>query len=253
MDPAQALKLGDESDLTTPEGARVAFVTATPNPQTAVYLALHTDYSEEFVYSTDLPESECGEIAVKRLLQGNRGHYGPLEHPQLSLLVKADHNTIMQLRTHRVGVSFDVQSMRYTGDRICKVASGDLPVSDVFYMRLPGKYRNRQGKHYHWSSKDFHGMENFCWEASEEYRTLTGLGIAEEHARYVLPTCYFQNAMISGNLRTWLHFLDVRLKLDAQDEARAVMEMVAAHIESWAPQIYDWYQSARQGKALLAP
>lgn len=253
MEPTPAPEPVDERLLFTPEGAQVAFVTATPNPQTAVYLALHTDYSEEFVYSTDLSEPECGEIAVKRLLQGNRGHYGPLEHPQLSLLVKADHNTIMQLRTHRVGVSFDVQSMRYTGDRICKVASGDLAVGDVFYMRLPGEYRNRQGKHYEWSPKDYQDMQNVCWEASEEYRTLASLGVAEEHARYVLPTCYFQNAMISGNLRTWLHFLDVRLKLDAQDEARAVMEMIASHVKQWVPEIYSWYESARQGKALLAP
>ena len=47
-------------------------------------------------------------------LKADRGHWGPLEHPSLSLMIQADHNTMMQLRTHRVGCTFDYQSMRYT-------------------------------------------------------------------------------------------------------------------------------------------
>ena len=81
-------------------------------PQRLIYLALHTDYSEDLPHGTDYDEAKCGQIAVERLLRGDRGHYGPLEHPQLTLGIKTDHDTIMQLRTHRVGITFDVQSLR---------------------------------------------------------------------------------------------------------------------------------------------
>ena len=33
----------------------------------------------------NMSEKACGEAAVKRLLAGNRGHFGCLEHPQIVL------------------------------------------------------------------------------------------------------------------------------------------------------------------------
>ena len=54
----------------------------TPNPQQVIYTALHQDYSEGFVFDQKNiwpSETKCGEILVKRLLVGDRGHYGCLE------------------------------------------------------------------------------------------------------------------------------------------------------------------------------
>ncbi|MGK7899778.1 MAG: thymidylate synthase (FAD), intein-containing, partial [Xenococcus sp. (in: cyanobacteria)] len=58
---------------------RVEVIAKTPNPQQVIYAALHQDYSEGFVFDEqdNLPsEKKCGEIIVKRLLAGDRGHYG---------------------------------------------------------------------------------------------------------------------------------------------------------------------------------
>lgn len=225
----------------------------TPRPQRLIYLALHNDYSEDYCPDTELSETRCGEIAVKRLLQGERGHFGPLEGPQLSLIQRADHNTIMQLRTHRIGISFDVQSLRYTGERFEKVARGELPVDQVFYCRRPGIYRDRGGEPYEWTDSLAAVAQEHCIESCRRYLELRSFGVAEEQARGVIATSYFQNAVISANLRTWLHLLDVRLKLDAQLEVRAVGELVAGFIEDWVPEIYAWYSRYRRGKALLAP
>lgn len=232
---------------------RVERVAATECPQQLIYIALHNDYSEDFVCSTELPEDRCGEIAVERLLKGNRGHYGCLEHPQLTLALKADHNTIMQLRTHRVGVSFDVQSMRYSGKRIEKVAAGELPIEDVFYVRPPGKYRDRQGDPYEWTEDDAEESLAMAFSSAIDYWRLRERGVSEEQARGVLITNYYQNAIVSGNLRTWLHLLDVRLKADAQDEIRWLMELVSGQVQRWVPEIYAWYAENRRSKALLAP
>ena len=114
-------------------------------PQRLVFNALHADYSEDIPTSTELPEDRAGTLVCQRLLKGGKGHWGPLEHPSLSILVRADHNTMMQLRTHRIGCTFDFQSMRYTGERISKVARRELDPSDVFYVRPPGTYWDRQG------------------------------------------------------------------------------------------------------------
>ena len=245
---------------TTLPGFRVERVAATENPQRLTYLALHNDYSEEFCPTTSLSEQRCGEIAVERLLKGNRHHWGPLEHPQLSLLLRADHNTIMQLRTHRIA-TFDVQSMRYSGQRIVKVVnemnasrSDDFSrMDEVFYFRPPGTYRDRQGDPYEWTQDDVEDMRIMAFGGASDYAMLRQNGVSEEHARFALPTCYFQNAMVSGNLRFWMHLLDIRGKADAQDEIRVLMKMIAKEIEAWVPEIYAWYASHRLGKALLAP
>lgn len=228
-------------------------VAATERPQQVVYVALHNDYAEDFCPSTDLPEDRCGQIVVERLLKGNRGHWGPLEGPTLTLALRADHNTIMQLRTHRIGLSFDVQSQRYTGARIEKVASGELPVEDVFYIRPAGTYRDRQGDPYTWSEDDAEEFAAIALSSALDYTRLREKGVAEEHARGVLITSYYQNAVVTGNLRSWLHVLDVRLKSDAQFEIRALMELVAREVQRWAPEVFEWWAAHRRGKAILAP
>lgn len=232
---------------------QVSLVEGYQHPQQVTYVALHTDYAEEFSPDTDLSEERCGEIAVKRLLDGKRGHFGPLEHSTLTLALRADHNTMMQLRTHRVGLSFDYQSMRYTGLRVERVAHGELPPEDVFYARPIGTYTDRDGGSYAVTKENNQLIRQLQLNAAQDYLELRQKGFSEEHARYVLPTSYFQNGVITGNLRSWFHLLDVRLKADAQIEIRWAMDLVASLIAQWAPEIYQWYQTNRQGKALLAP
>ncbi|MFM7471138.1 MAG: FAD-dependent thymidylate synthase, partial [Nodosilinea sp.] len=78
----------------------VEVVSQTPNPQQTMYAAMHQDYAEGFVlHERDQwpSESRCGEILVSNLLKGGRGHYGPLEHPQIVFNVGwFPHSTMQQ-------------------------------------------------------------------------------------------------------------------------------------------------------------
>tara|TARA_B100000902_G_scaffold399396_1_gene470044 strand:+ start:3399 stop:4124 length:726 start_codon:yes stop_codon:yes gene_type:complete len=235
------------------EPFKVELVDASPFPQRLVFNALHADYSEEFPFPTQLPEDEAGVIACNRLLKGNKGHWGPLEHPSLSLMVRADHNTMMQLRTHRVGCTFDYQSMRYTGERINKVAIRELDVEDVFYVRPPGTYWDRQGDKYKWTEEQREEELAICYSSAIDYSRLRMMGASEEHARSVLCTSYLQHGLITGSLRFWLHLCDVRSKKDAQLEVRQLMTGIELQIYRWVPEIWSWYQQHRHKKALLAP
>jgi thymidylate synthase (FAD) len=231
---------------------RCEIVRATERPQQLVYVALHNDYAEAFCPDTSLPEDRCGEIAVDRLLAGNRGHWGCLEHPSMSLLLQVDHNTMVQLRTHRIA-SFDVQSMRYSGERIERVARHELPIGEAFYTRPPGVYRDRQGASYEWTESQVARIQALQMNAAQDYADLRSEGVSEEHARYVLPTSYFQNVCITCNARSWLHFLDIRLKADAQFEVRQAMDLVESCFRDWMPEVHQWWARHRRSKALLAP
>ena len=133
----------------------VKVLSATFEPQRLIWLAMHQDYYEGAVADVDAPqENAAGELVVKHLLLGERGHYGPLEHPSISFAVSGfPHSVMQQARTHRVGISFDVQSMRYTGKRIAELAQGNIDVEDIFYFRGVGSYADRFGKKYAYTKK----------------------------------------------------------------------------------------------------
>ncbi len=236
---------------------RVDTLAATPQPQLCVYAAMHQDYSEGYVAadrSAWPDERRAGEICVKRLLAGERGHYGPLEHAQIVLNVGwFPHSVMQQARTHRVGVSFDVQSMRYTGDRIRRAADGELDLEEVFYLRPAGSYSDRQGKKYDYSAEQRSIDLDLCRRAAERYRDMLAAGFAEEHARGILPFDYRQHFVVSFTLRALLHFLDLRAKLDAQQEIRALCDLIWPHLEQWTPEIAAWYGRSRLHRARLAP
>ena len=237
---------------------RVDLIVATPNPQQCVYAAMHQDYSEGFVSSSRdyaWPEERAaGKTCVKHLLSGDRGHYGPLEHPQITLNVGwFPHSVMQQARTHRVGVSFDVQSMRYTGERICQVANKELDVEDAFYLRPVGRYNDRQGRTYLYSNNARLIDIEYCYAAACRYRNALNAGYAEEHARGLLPFDYRQHFVVSFSLRAMLHFLDLRAKLDAQWEIRQLCDLMWPHLEAWAPEIAAWYKKTRLTRARLAP
>lgn len=99
-------------------------LTQTSEPQRIIYAAMHQDYSDRMVSLQEVPDEQaCGDIVVKRLLAGGRGHYGPLEHPQITFACGYfPHSVVQQARTHRVGITFDVQSFRYTSQSIIRSA-----------------------------------------------------------------------------------------------------------------------------------
>lgn len=234
---------------------RVELIAATPNPQRLIYAAMHQDYAEGFVGDELMPdESEAGHVIVRRLLNGERGHFGPLEHPQISLSVGwFPHSVMQQARTHRIGVSFDVQSGRYTGHRICQAAELKLDIEEVFYLRPVGAYSDRQGKRYVYTEQARELDMSHCLVAAMRYKELISHGYAEEHARGIVPFDIRQHFVVSFTLRSMLHFMDLRAKLDAQEEIRQLCELMWPHVEAWVPEVAAWYAKARMHKARLAP
>jgi thymidylate synthase (FAD) len=236
---------------------RVEVISQTPNPQQVIYAALHQDYTEKFVFDErdSWPsESECGEIIVKRLLAGDRGHFGPLEHPQIVFNCGYfPHSVMQQARTHRVGISFDVQSARYTSQHFLDVAKGKKNVEEAFYLRPVGNYSDREGKKYYYSPEQRERDLQWCLVAANNYAQDMADGMSEEHARGKLPFDYRQHFIVSFNLRSFLHFCDLRNKKNAQLEIQQLCELMWPHFETWVPGIAEWYTTTRRGKAKLAP
>ena len=226
-----------------------------PIPEQVIYQAAKCDYSETPIHLQKIPApSECGEWVVERLLSNEKGHWGPLEHPGITFSVSGYvHNVAMQARTHRVGVSFDVQSQRYTGRRVVQVANEELDPEDVFYVRPVGFYTNRYGKKYEWNQEHRQRKLDRIVEECKEYAEYYEQGVCEEHIRDYLPQAIRQNFVVSFNLRSVLHIMDLRAKMDAQLEIQALCEQFAPQLERWAPNVWKYYEEKRLRRAKLSP
>lgn len=177
-----------------------------------------------------------------------------IEHPQIIFNCGFfPHSVMQQARTHRVGVSFDVQSGRYTSQRILDAAIGKRNIEEVFYLRPVGHYSDRQGKKYFYSPEQRQRDLEWCLEAAKRYQADIEAGMSEEHARGTLPFDYRQHFVVSFNMRSFLHFCDLRNKKDAQLEIQKLCELMWPHFKEWTPAIAEWYEENRLGKARLAP
>ena len=236
---------------------KIEKLAATLKPQTLVWMAAHQCYSENSVIE-DLhlvPKSEktAGEYVIKHLLAGHRGHYSPLECPQITVnVIGFPHSLMQQVRTHR-HLSISCQSMRYTGQRIIDVADRKRLVESVFYLRPVGEYTNRQGKKYQYSEATRMSHWLRCKIASRTYRDDIKEGLSEEHARSFIPFDIRQNFVMSCNARALMHLLDLRWKKDAQLEAQKFSELLFEVFKSWMPEIAQWYLENRAKKARLSP
>ena len=234
---------------------KVEVVAQTPNPQQVIWLSAHQCVCENVAMNDKIPsEDKAGEYAVKHLLNGNRGHYSPLEAPQISFNASYfPHSVMQQITRHRIGIHFSVQSFRYTGQKIVDVANGDRDVEEVFYLRPVGEYTDRQGKRYAYTESLRESDIDWCLSASIRYRTRTKLGFSEEHARALIPFDVRQHWVMSVNVRSLMHLLLIRGKKDAQLEAQQLCELMLPHFESWCPEIYQWFMSNLWMKGRLAP
>ena len=132
---------------------KVEVISQHPNPQQTIYAAMHQDYAEAFVWDQreDWPsEEKAGELVIRNLLKGGRGHFGPLEHPQIVLNCGFfPHSTMQQIRTHRVGLSFDVQCLAGDTEVTFVHASGRLqkyPISELYDLWCNGEKAVRERK-----------------------------------------------------------------------------------------------------------
>jgi thymidylate synthase (FAD) len=69
-------------------------------------------------------------------------------------------------------------------------------------------------------------IEKFLESAKELYTYLLEAGIARECARMILPMCTQTTLYMTGNIRSWIHFLDIRDDEHAQKEMQLVAKEV---------------------------
>lgn len=83
-----------------------------------------------------------------------------------------------------------------------------------------------------------------AWEAAivqceESYKTMLAAGCAPQIARSVLPNALASRIAMTGNLRSWRHFLIMRTTREAHPQMRQVTIPLLADFQKFIPLLYD--------------
>lgn len=245
----------------------VTLLEATEDPERVICLGARNDYMSGFVGDEsfeEVMESVDGETIEekKRTLIGHllsHGHFGPFEHPQLTIAVEGISRSCMAQLTRHRHVSFDVQSMRYVA--FDEVDPDDVREGAMVVVPPAATDPNWVGRNQQSGTVDEETVsereEVFTESVSrsvEEYQKLLDLGMAPEDARFVLPIGTKVNLVMSLNARMLMHVADMRAAADSQWEIRQLTEDVLEIAAEWCPLTFAYYDEHMKGrKNRLAP
>ena len=163
--------------------------------------------------SRDLTVEKSARIPTLLRMLADNGHETPFEKSSLHFLVSVDTATHVHLLKHRIPVSINGESARYKELR-----------DDKYY--LP------QGWPIDEQARYAAFMEDAIMRYHETLDRLVKGGMdrkrAKESARFYLPYGNQITIDIMFNWRSFKHFLDLRMKPDAQLEVRHIAEKMLA-------------------------
>lgn len=156
------------------------------------------------------------------------GHWSPFEMVQFKFFIKAPLFVVQQFLRHRT-FSFNQESARYS------------VLEEEYY--LPEHFRkqsakNKQGSEGVLDSEElFAEYQHAVEQAFAAYHRLLEAGVAREMARMVLPVSTYTKLYVRGDLRNWLHFLELRMDDHAQQEIRQYAEAIHSLLYRFVPNV----------------
>ena len=164
------------------------------------------------------PSNQLNTETAPRLLKYliTHKHWSPYEMVNMCVEIKTSRAIAAQILRHR-SFSFQEFSQRY---------SQSTSFEDIEW-RIQGK-TNRQVSDINvdLSPELKEEVDTALSTCKELYDKLIEKGLAKECARMVLPLTTSTTLFMSGTIRSWIHYLDLRAKEDTQKEHRIIAEEI---------------------------
>jgi thymidylate synthase (FAD) len=186
------------------------------------------------------PSNQHNTLTAPKLLSYliKNKHWSPFEMVSITMEINTTRDISHQIIRHR-SFSFQEFSQRYAD-----------PTKDMSFVTREARLqdaKNRQNsiefedvvKKQNWDIKQQHLQHS----AEQAYRWAVENGIAKEQARAVLPEGLTTTRLyMSGTLRSWIHYIDVRAEAGTQKEHRQVALSAQKEILQHFPSLRDYWQ-----------
>mgnify|MGYP001806896105 FL=1 len=227
---------------------RVERIAATEQPQKLIYTAFNTLTTDSFL-PEHKQEDEYGRLFIdhwkeskKQRKQITNEAYAPLNHPSLTLQIRANRSTIDSLSQIMCrAVAFDCQSLQETADNYRKVVSDKMhPIEDCFYSRNAGRY-SIKGEVFEWTEEDKNMQLAAAFSSIIDYNNIRNKGIPVEVAKESISQNLLINATVTASLRDWLLLLERALRLHRTYEDKALLDLIGDQVRKFCPEIFAWW------------
>jgi len=183
------------------------------------------------------PSNQMSLLTAPKLLAYciKHGHWSIFEQASMTVEIQTSRAISAQIIRHR-SFCFQEFSQRYapideaepvelrTQDRVNRQASGDTYAQD-------------------WAMDAIAKSVDLAFKT---YRTLLQEGVSRETARMVLPLCTQTTLYMTGNIRSWIHYLEQRCAKGTQLEHRRIAEAIRDTIFAVEfPHIHNALQEAK--------
>lgn len=176
-----------------------------------------------YVARVSNPENQLNTDTADKLLKYlivNK-HWSPFEMVDMTVEIKTSRAIAQQIIRHR-SFNFQEFSQRYS----------DVFGSEWIELRRAGNTNRQSSLEAIDPMITFNGKAMLAGDAVKQhvnsafdlYRSLLKFGIARECARFVLPLSTTTTLYMKGSIRSWIHYLELRLNKSTQIEHRKVAE-----------------------------
>jgi len=141
-------------------------------------------------------------------------HWSPFQMSSATIKIVTSRAIAAQILRHR-SFSFQEFSQRYS----------EVIDLEEIQWRSQGKTNRQVGDEEYILNEDSQEIVDRSLRTSQEaYSKLLEEGVAKECARMILPMTTETTMYMTGNLRSWIHYIDLRGKEDTQKEHREIAE-----------------------------
>lgn len=160
------------------------------------------------------PSNQLNTLTSPKLLKYciTHEHWSIFEQASLTVEIQTSRDISAQIIRHR-SFSFQEFSQRYS----------EVVALEPFNIRKQAE-KNRQSSNevLDLSEEEIKLIANHITGSMELYKGLIERGAARECARKVLPLCAQTTLYMTGTVRSWIHYLQIRCKEDTQLEHREI-------------------------------
>ena len=182
--------------------------------------------------------SQTSAKLIKYLLKHR--HVSPFEMVHATMEIKTTRDIARQILRHR-SFSFQEFSQRYAE------ATGFINDREARLQDAKNRQNsieiNDQNLQEQWNMM----QQTVVLNSKQVYDWALNNGIAKEQARAVLPEGLTESTMyMSGNLRSWIHYIDVRTDPSTQKEHRLIAEQCKYIILQYFPILQEYFDAQSQ-------
>lgn len=172
------------------------------------------------------PHSERADRLIRYLIKHK--HWSPFEMATMGVEIFTQRDIAAQIIRHR-SFSFQEFSQRYADASAMGYSLPELRLQD---------HKNRQNSfEAQFPDEVYESIRKYLDAGQDLYKGLIEGGVAKETARRILPVCQNTRIFMTGSLRSWIHYLQVRTEQGTQKEHRVVAEQIKRIFDEQFPSI----------------